>query len=499
MSKKAILPSKELIYELYIEKNLSPDKIENLLHISHFIFSKCLKEYRITKSKHLITECRENTNLERYGVVNVSKTQVVKKRIGVANKLNSNTRVLKSKSTKLERYGDPNYNNMEKNRETKIINHSDPYYNGRDAYKKTMLAKYGVDNAFKLPEFKRENLKKLTIRKGYSETFSEILSDRVKSIEFLRDKNLGYYELSKEFNAPYYVIQTWVTRLNLQEYINYKFDGKSHYEDDIVKYLNSIGIYNIERNVKILDGEEADLFIPDNKLIIEFNGTYWHSDLFKQKNYHLNKTIVAEKLGYRLIHIYQYEWDDPNQQIKLKQLLRIACGKVTKKIYARNCEIKQIDNSAAKELNEAVHLQGHRNAKVTYGLFHNGKLVQLMSFSKRKKGTGDDWEIIRGCPGSNNIVIGGVSKLFYHFVKDYNPKSIFSYCDFNKFNGKSYEELGMKFVGSTGPDLTYIIKGQAFKRQYSNYKLIKGNVDYRIWGAGSKKYLWVRDSNILKN
>ena len=113
-----------------------------------------------------------------------------------------------------------------------------------------------------------------------------------------------------------------------------------------------------------------------------------------------------------------------------------------------------------------------------------------MSFSKRKKGLDTDWKIIRSSTGSNNIVIGGVSKLFKHFVKDYNPTSVFSYCDFNKFNGKSYEELGMKFIGNTGPDLSYIINGQIYKRQYSNYKNIKDKVDYRIWGAGSKKYLW---------
>lgn len=495
MSKKVTLPTEGVIRDLYITQNLSPSIIEDKLDITHFIFCKCLKEYNIVKSKELIKKCRETTNLEKYGVTNPSKNIDIKNRIGWANKLNSKDRVEKSKNTKLTRYGNPNYNNTEKNKETKILNHSDPYYNGRDKYKQTMLEKYGVDNGFKLPEVKKDNVTRLIIDKGYSVLFGQLLSDKFKSIEFLKDKNLSYYELSKEFNAPYYVIQNWVTRLDLQEYINYKFEGKSHYEDEIVDYLNSIGVNDVKRNVIILDKEEADIFIPDNKLIIEFNGTYWHSDLFKQKNYHINKSLIAEKSGYRLIHIYQYEWDDSKQQNKLKQLLRIACGKVNEKIYARNCEVRKIDNSTAKELNDKVHLQGHRNAKVTYGLYYNDKLVQLMSFSKLKRGTIDDWEIIRGCPGSNNIVIGGVSKLFKHFIDDYNPNSIFSYCDFNKFNGKSYEDLGMKCVGNTGPDLTYIIKGRAFKRQYTNYRNIKDNVDYRIWGSGSKKYLWTKNKN----
>ena len=48
----------------------------------------------------------------------------------------------------------------------------------------------------------------------------------------------------------------------------------------------------------------------------------------------------------------------------------------------------------------------------------------------------------------------------------------------------------MKYIGNTGPDITYVINSKIVKRQYSNYKNIKDKVDYRIWGAGSKKYLW---------
>ena len=487
---KKIQISKDTLFELYITKNLSPTEIEKELTISHTSFTKYVKEFNIVKSKELIKECRKRTNLLKYGVDNPSKSIDVKNKISSANKLNKDIIIQKRRKTKLEKYGSETYNNMKKNRETKILNHGDPYYNGRDKYKETMLSKYGVDNGFKLPCLKKENILRLCLEKGYSKEFQELISDRDKSIEYLKGKNLNYYDLTKIFNAPYYIIQNWVFRLDLQEFINYKFDGRSHYEDEICTYLKSIGITNIEKNKKILDKQEADIFLPDNKLIIEFDGTYWHSDLFKDKNYHLDKSLSAEKLGYRLIHIYQYEWDDVNQQEKIKQLLRIACGKVNERIYARNCDIRIITNKEARVLNDKVHLQNHRNAKVTYGLFYKNELVQLMSFSKRKKGLDTDWEIIRGCPGSNNIVIGGVSKLFKHFINDYHPTSIFSYCDFNKFNGKSYEELGMKFIGNTGPDLSYIINGQIYKRQYSNYKNIKDKVDYRIWGAGSKKYLW---------
>ena len=337
---KKIQISKDTLFDLYIVKNLSPTEIEKELTISHSSFTKYIKEFNIVKSKELIKECRKRTNLLKYGVDNPSKSVMVKTKISSANKLNKDIIMEKRRKTNLEKYGSETYNNMKKNQETKILNHGDPYYNGRDRYKETMLNKYGVDNSFKLPCLKKENILRICLEKGYSKEFQELISDRDKSIEYLKDKKLNYYDLTKIFNAPYYIIQNWVIRLNLQDFINYKFDGRSHYEDEICTYLKSIGIINIEKNKKILDKEEADIFLPDNKLIIEFDGTYWHSDLFKDKNYHLDKSLLAEKLGYRLIHIYQYEWDDVNQQEKIKQLLRIACGKVNERIYARNCDVR---------------------------------------------------------------------------------------------------------------------------------------------------------------
>ena len=204
---------------------------------------------------------------------------------------------------------------------------------------------------------------------------------------------------------------------------------------------------------------------------------------------------MAQDKGIRLIHIYEYEWNDPDKRPLLESLLKIAFGKVNEKIYARKCEVREISNKEAKEFNDKNHLQGHRNAQVTYGLYYQGQLRQLMSFSKTKynknlKGE-NDWEIIRGCPGSNNIVIGGVSKLFKHFIKNNNPDKIFSYCDFNKFDGKGYEAIGMCFMGYTGPDMKWVLKDRSVvERQPSKHAELKKQSVDQIFGAGSKKYLW---------
>ena len=174
-------------------------------------------------------------------------------------------------------------------------------------------------------------------------------------------------------------------------------------------------------------------------------------------------------------------------------MLNIALGLVKDKIYARKCIIKELSNKEAKQFNDLNHLQGHRNAQVTYGLYYNDELVQLMSFSKTKYNRNlkdnNSWEIIRGCPGGNNLVVGGVSKLLKYFIKQHTPSQVFSYCDFNKFDGKGYEKAGMSFIGYTGPDMWWIIDGERVMRNPMKHMEYKNKASCKIYGSGSKKYL----------
>ena len=63
------------------------------------------------------------------------------------------------------------------------------------------------------------------------------------------------------------------------------------------------------------------------KLAIEFNGSFWHSTksfLYKHEKidsyfgYHLNKTLKCNEKGYRLIHIWEDEWRNNSEEIKMK-------------------------------------------------------------------------------------------------------------------------------------------------------------------------------------
>lgn len=338
--------------------------------------------------------------------------------------------------------------------------------------------------------------------KPYTDEYKELYHNINKLEDFVNNNSdMTLEEMATRFNCPIGSVYSLLNLHDLQKKFSWynKINPTTSLEKLVIDYLLEIGLNEDEieqHNRDILNGKELDIYLPKYKLAIECNGTYWHSNLEKgvNKNYHLEKSKLASSKGIRLIHLY--EWDILTD--KIKSLLKIALNKVDTKIYARQCEIKTISNKEAKPFNELNHLQGHRNAQVTYGLFYKNKLVQLMSFSKTKYNknlkTDNSWEIIRGCPGSNNIVVGGVKKLFTHFVKDYNPDYVFSYCDFNKFDGRSYEAIGMKFIGYTGPDKIWIVDGQPVKRSPRKYKELKENSECIVWGSGSKKYILEKES-----
>ena len=85
-----------------------------------------------------------------------------------------------------------------------------------------------------------------------------------------------------------------------------------------------------------------DIYIPSKNIAIEYNGLYWHSEkLGKHKDYHLDKTKLANSLGVRLIHIFEDEWKGNKDVVKNR--LRHILGCVKGMIYARKCTISEIN------------------------------------------------------------------------------------------------------------------------------------------------------------
>ena len=81
-------------------------------------------------------------------------------------------------------------------------------------------------------------------------------------------------------------------------------------EFEIIELINKYYEYKIIHNDRrLIYPYELDIVIPDKKIAIEYCGLYWHSEkMGHDKNYHLNKLSMCEKIGYRLITVFEDEW-----------------------------------------------------------------------------------------------------------------------------------------------------------------------------------------------
>lgn len=256
--------------------------------------------------------------------------------------------------------------------------------------------------------------------------------------------------------------------------------------------------------VRYRDKWEIDCYIKDKKIGFEFNGLYWHSDKFKDKNYHLEKTNFFKEKGIRLYHIFEDEWD--NKKDIVKSIIKSKLGEFDNKIFARKCEIKYVNSKDSKKFQEENHIQGKSSSSVNIGLYYNNELVSLMTFGKCRFGN-YEWELVRFVNKKNTQIIGGASKLFKKFIKDYNPSNIVSYSDTRLFDGKLYEILNFKYVHDTPPQYYYIKNNVRFNRMGFQKKLLKrklssfnielteqenmlNNGFNRIYDCGVKVWLW---------
>lgn len=247
---------------------------------------------------------------------------------------------------------------------------------------------------------------------------------------------------------------------------------------------------------------EVDIYCPTQKVAIQFNGHYWHGEQ-KQPNHHAHyeQSKYCRAEGVRLIHVWDYEWNNPRQQAVLKNIILGALHMLPERYYARECEVKcyRQGDMRWQELNRFFaenNIQGNRGGSVVFTLEKEGRVLMAYKFGRPSGGKAKEkyeWEMVRGAAAPSVQVVGGATRLWQHFLKEMKPRSVVYYVDFNYFDGVSVEKLGGRYAGHTASYKNYWVKKAEVKnREPSKHKEIKaleakGEV-YKIWNAGVLKY-----------
>lgn len=472
------IPIKEDFEYFYIDLNWSAADIALMLGRSESQICKILQKLGIKKPSSLKQESREKMNLRNYGVkfANTTKEALAKKEETNLKKYGVKS-LLCNKDFKeqamLAKHGVKHALELEeflkRMKETNLKNLGVPYSTQskvvQQKIKDTLKAKYNTDNVFKLKEFQEKARE--TFRKKYG--VSSYAQEHIKHIENMTkeywetnfyNKSIDAFDIDK--CASYHNISFCTVGLKLKEFnitLRTKYSSKNEFE--IKQFLENEGVTVIKRDRKQINPLELDLYLPDNKLAVEFDGLAFHSsglstcELAKDipEFYHLNKTEKCEDKGIQLFHIFENEWLNSNKKEIWKSMLLNKVGK-SSRIYARKTIAKLIKNEEAVTFCNNNHIQGGIHSSVSLGLFYSDELVAVMTFSKPRFNKNYDWELVRYCCKKYYAVIGGASKLLKFFRSNYQG-SIISYANRRWSNGSLYEKLGFDLLKVSKPSYFY--------------------------------------------
>lgn len=438
---------------------------------------------------------------ERYGVDHISKADVIKakkiktsmEKYGVPFTAQLPEVKEKARKTNLKKYGEESYLKTAECRERKI---------------KTCQEKYGVD--FVLQSDVVRNKSKSTCENKYGVPHTSQIKIK-DSYPILSDKNslMNHYEgfetiteAALSLNISPSAYGKWLTAHNIEKKVNSRVE--SRYEREIVKILEDIGVENIEKGKRDIlpSGKEIDIYLPDYKFGIEVNGWYWHSDIYKSRDYHQQKSLDAKSVGIKLLHIWEYDWcDDTKKQILIDKI-RYNIGCVGSRVYARKCKIIEISNKEATEFYNKTHIQGGVLSKFNYALTHNDEIVTCLSLKQKPKEP-DTLNITRYATSCS--VVGGFSKLIKHIAKKHDHSKITTFASLDYGTGEMYEKCGFTKIDITKPNYKYVRKGVVLSREKCMKHKLKDKLDafdetlteyenmsrhgfYRVFDAGSIRY-----------
>ena len=315
-----------------------------------------------------------------------------------------------------------------------------------DKLRATNKEKYGYEY-----NSQRSDVKTI-LRKSKLEKNNQYALEKLNDREWLYEQyitnKLTLLQIADELKVFYGTVSDYLRKydIEIRHYIN-----RSSHEIEICSFIQSLNINVIQNSKSILNNIELDVYCPDFNFAIELNGLFWHSSIEyndKATNRHLNKTNKCRENNILLYHFTDEMWI--NKTDICKSMIKNKLG-LSNKIYARKCEIKEINIAEYREFCNSNHISGYTNATYKFGLFHNNELVQIISFSKPRFDKEHEYEIIRLCTKLNMNVIGGASKLYKHFIRLFNPSSIISYADRQYSEGNVYNAFEMNFLYNTDP------------------------------------------------
>lgn len=167
---KVDIPKDEL-YDLYIVQNLREEEISKIYNTTKGTIRDKLRYYNIEKSKEQKKLAFQQYSIRTYGTKHPAQSKRVKE---------------KQKETNLKKYGSvsalQNKEVQEKTKHTNLERYGKEYFLGSDRYKEVLQDKYGITNMFQMPKVK-EKIKETNLDRYGVENVAKSKKIRMKSVK----------------------------------------------------------------------------------------------------------------------------------------------------------------------------------------------------------------------------------------------------------------------------------------------------------------------------
>lgn len=226
--------------------------------------------------------------------------------------------------------------------------------------------------------------------------------------------------------------------------------GTSREELDLHKTINLIlpGVETVKGDRTILEGREIDIYIPQFRTGIEYDGLAFHSDI-KDPNYHQWKTLLAEKKKVRLIHIWSDLWNTKRGIVT--DYLSKMFGKYQSISY-KECILTEISKQEAKKFLDSTHIQGYnKEANKFFGYFYKNYLISVTVFKEKN----NSWTFLQKSDRSTLMVEEDLKHIIEYIEEKYKPLEILATIDRSLFDGEDLKTLGFRVESLSKPNINW--------------------------------------------
>lgn len=201
-------------------------------------------------------------------------------------------------------------------------------------------------------------------------------------------------------------------------------------------------------------------------------------------------TEYAIPEGIKKVHIWEDHWLLKREVVeaRINSLLNL-----TIRVFARKTKVIKLHKPELINFLKKNHLNEPANAKFKYGLMYGNELVAVAVFSAscpvhRGNEVFKSHQLIRFCNKNGITVVGGLSKLISHFIKEQSPEDIMTYADLDWSNGGGYLKIGFEKIGELAPQ-SFSIHAHSSIRNYKTDNGSGNEPPHKFFNQGSAKYL----------